>query len=246
MSTSQSSPIQSSTIPSDSIKAKVDKYLTWLKACSDSMPQFTFLHQLLTTAPTHYYNQSQHFARVYDFSREPTVSTITSELTIANFPSLQSLPAGSGRLVLLRGYPDVTLLCMIAAVYNVDPEFFRRHLQFFDIPEPEKVTEDYMSSHTLPSFPKHIAQIRLPWIGIRPSGQGDRGVADTRALRSQVRRDVISYLRQLSHGAGWGPAHTYIRDCELLDQRCFVIDQRATIYFAPQDIERRFWLSKSK
>lgn len=229
---------------SDELERKIEDYLTWLKACSDKMPQFSFLHQLLRAPPTHQYNHSQHFARIYDFSHEPGNQIRSLQVTASNFASLQGPPVGGGRLLLLKGYPDVALLRIIAALYNVDPEFLRRHLQFLDVPESGEMIDHHMSSYSLPSFPKHIAQIRLPWLGIQPSTQGGRRMADIRTLRSQVRKDTIRYLQELKHGVGWGPAHTYMRDCELLDERSFIVDQRATTYFAPEDIDRKFWLSE--
>lgn len=47
------------------------------------------------------------------------------------FSAATSIPAGnSGQIVFIRGYISPSWVCAIGSKYHIDPEFFRRHLDF--------------------------------------------------------------------------------------------------------------------
>ncbi|XMA15525.1 hypothetical protein WAI453_008316 [Rhynchosporium graminicola] len=48
------------------------------------------------------------------------------------FSAATSVPAeGSGQLVFIRGFMSPSWVSVIGSKYNIDPEFFRRHMEFF-------------------------------------------------------------------------------------------------------------------
>lgn len=70
---------------------------------------------------------------------------------------------GGGQTLFLRGFPTRDSLKVVGSQYGVDPEFFRRHMEF-KIP-----TEKYFDLPSLPSANDNIIKLHMTTIGRRTS-----------------------------------------------------------------------------
>jgi hypothetical protein len=137
-------------------------------------------------------------------------------------------------LLFLRGYPSKEWLSTIGSHYNVDPEFFHRHLSFLSDGMPHKSTQKI----TLPSSQRTIFQLTLTSFGYQ------RG--DTRESLERQRRAAASrmkeYIQGLCSGSMWNTGHSIVRSYERHTKELFSIEQQVSIYVGVRSPDK--WNSK--
>ncbi|KAJ5998026.1 hypothetical protein N7522_009686 [Penicillium canescens] len=175
---------------------------------------FASLQDYLFSAE-HSSNQSD-ICRTYDFD-----SALPGQEALARQNENLS---SSAQLLFLRGFPSPEWLRLIGCSYRVDPEFFRRHLDFL---RPE---EGHFDLPNLPSVSKNIVKIPLMTIGTRnfrdSSAWGEFGDL----LEPERRRafaSVRTHLSQMAKAARVG--QSIIRKFLIFDEQYFAIEQEVSI-----------------
>lgn len=109
---------------------------------------------------------------------------ITSFDSVHGLDALSDHPlprSGAGQLLFLRGYPSPDWVNLIGSKYRVDPEIFRRHLQF-------DTKEDLFDLPSLPSASQNIIRLSIPSIG---------NLSSTTAGRAEAERALQGYCNSL-------------------------------------------------
>ncbi|KAH8906182.1 hypothetical protein BR93DRAFT_928786 [Coniochaeta sp. PMI_546] len=136
-----------------------------------------------------------------------------------------------GTLVFLRGHQPAKVLNTVGAHYNVDPEFYRRHLDFRE----SSGRNECFSDVTLPSSGSHMIQLWTTTLGTRSTHpessfrEDHENLDDLRSFSSGMMRsyiDKISVARAQSISYG----DSIVRDFALHDRSTFSIEQAMSIY----------------
>ena len=167
------------------------------------------------------------FATFYKLqSDEHSASSAT--LSLPGYPRSNGdhLLASETGTIFLEGYPSAQHLIDLGAAYNIDPEFYQRHLRFL-IPRLTKNESFFLP--VLPSFQTSILQISVTTIGHHRTPQY-RSVDEKRS-RSASKMD--EYLINLRNGRGmgrnWEPRDSVVRSFAVHDEKEFSIQQMITI-----------------
>jgi hypothetical protein len=116
---------------------------------------------------------------------------ITNTQTSDQIERRDTLQFPCSRLFFLRGYPSPSLLCHLGAKYKIDPEFFRRHLDFL---QPKGKADDRLHP-MLPSSTNDIFQLHITTAGTRvaeDSGRDKRRRIE--AMRTRATHSMVEYL----------------------------------------------------
>jgi hypothetical protein len=167
-----------------------------------------------------------HYALLPGQRAEATQLLYPNELeTVANSCAIEKM----GQLIILRGYPSPAWLCSIGALYDVDPEFFRRHLDFL-------TTSDGYShqdgASKLPSSLSNTFQFRFPTVGSYIGPARQRGAQTLTDLREAARASMSTYNHKLRIGAGWKTGDSILRQYNVHDMDRFSVEQAVTVYFS--------------
>ena len=167
------------------------------------------------------------FATFYKLqSDERCASPVT--LSLPGYPRSNGdhLLASETGIIFLEGYPSAQHLIYLGAAYNIDPEFYQRHLCFL-IPRLTKTESFFLP--VLPSFQTSILQMSVTTIGHHRTPQY-RSV-DEKRLRSASKMD--EYLINLRNGRGmgrnWEPRDSVVRSFAVHDGKEFSIQQMIPI-----------------
>ena len=122
----------------------------------------------------------------------------------------------SGRLIFLRGHSCRDWLLQLGARYRVDPEFFRRHLDFLQPVE-------FYDLPTLPSSSRNVIQLRIITIC-------SREVAFTQEQMEESRREEIEAVKkhQRQLGASGSIGESIIRRFSIHGESIFTLEQEVT------------------
>jgi hypothetical protein len=137
-----------------------------------------------------------------------------------------------GRLLFLRGFPSPDWLNLIGSRHRVDPEFFRRHLNFIQPPD----------SFDLPATPLSSSNfLTLPVITIGKRQKGYTGI-NLSVLEDRERSadEMATYLRELSIADIAG--QSIVRKFFIHDATYFTIEQDVSVYVRGQG---KSWDSRS-
>ncbi|KAK3935811.1 hypothetical protein QBC46DRAFT_461874 [Diplogelasinospora grovesii] len=142
----------------------------------------------------------------------------------------------TGTLIFLRGHQPARWLNLIGATFSVDPEFYRRHLNFGQAPGG---TESFSDS-SLPSGHSHMIQISIATLGLRSTQQGmsfQDNHENLQALRDQSYKMINQYLSKLSvaRAGTVSQGDSIVRDFALHDRQHFSISQEISIYVGSKD-----------
>jgi hypothetical protein len=117
-------------------------------------------------------NVSEHaFATLYDLRSNEDPKHIS---TVHDFEALAANPSDkrNGRILFLRGLPSPEWLGAIGVAYTIDPDFFRRHIDF----RPALGRSNFFSDPYLPSASTNMYRLLQTTIGEVPLGdQGKIG-----------------------------------------------------------------------
>lgn len=111
------------------------------------------------------------------------------------------MPSETG-VIFLNGYPSPSWLAELGATYNVDPEFFQRHLRFLQ-PGNEEATS---APPLLPCFQSCIFQMSVTTVGHHNTSLC-RNVGTKRAPSE----DMAQYLEGLQKGVDWKPNDSIVQ-----------------------------------
>ena len=146
-----------------------------------------------------------------------------------------------GQLLLLRGYPSPSWLSSIGALYDIDPEFFRRHLGCLTTSGGDS---DQDGVSRLPSSSANVFHFRLPTAGSYTGPMHARGSQTIDGLRNMVQASMNQYRHKLRIGAGWKTGDSIVRHYSIYDVDQFCIEQAVTIQFSRLRHSLEHWIGK--
>ncbi|KAB8257971.1 hypothetical protein BDV32DRAFT_151784 [Aspergillus pseudonomiae] len=112
------------------------------------------------------------------------------QLQHEEFSAATCIPAeGSGQIVFLRGFLSPLWVSIIGSKYNIDPEFFRRHMDFLSA----SIDRHSYSSPSLASSSNNIFRLCVSTILHRD----DFGGQDIQSQRSYQSTELVAYKKQL-------------------------------------------------
>ena len=129
------------------------------------------------------------------------------------------------QLLFLRGYPSPEWLNTIGAKYEVDPEFFARHLDFL---EPHSLPT--ITGAGLQSYLENMIQFDIATIGSRDSDMRDYKQAEIDDLRKSDSIAMRNYSEKLMNSESVTTGNALVRRYSTFDQVHFAIEQRVSIY----------------
>lgn len=113
----------------------------------------------------------------------------------------------------------------MATKYSIDPELFRRFIEFRSLDDR---TINY-STPMLPSAAANIIQIPVITIGSREIIRTQLSQSDINEIRDAAAEKMKQYRLRLELGSGIPVASSVVRDYHLLDETHFAIEQRISI-----------------
>jgi hypothetical protein len=134
-------------------------------------------------------------------------------------------------ILFLRGYPSPDWLNTVGAKFDVDPGFFRQHLDF----RYAKTIPHDFSQPTLPAATPNMTRLRISTIGSRLDKWRSSKHLSQRSLddfRGKAAKCMADYSATLSRGRGADVAtgDSVVRSFSVLDNEHFVIEQDITVY----------------
>ena len=165
-------------------------------------------------------------------------------VTVTRRSGLSHEAQHGGRLIFLSGYPSPGPSSSLTSIYNIKPEFWRRHLGF-TLAASTSQFEDIK----VPSTICDIFQLRIWTIGYRGNGaRSDKASVDT--LRRDSAKLMENYQERLSTGSYFQTGDSVVRRYEVHDQEFFSIEQLVTIYVSTahendKDGKNESWLGES-
>lgn len=149
----------------------------------------------------------------------------------------------TGQLLILRGYPSPAWLCTVGALYDVDPEFFRRHLDFLALSSAGD------GATKLPSSTTNMFQFRLPTVGSYdgPTRRRRGAGADSslRGLQDDAQAAMARYSHLLRVGARWRTGDSIVRQYNVHSEDRWSIEQAVTVYFSRLRQPSDSWIGKN-
>lgn len=133
-----------------------------------------------------------------------------------------------GHILFLRGHPSPEWILSIGARYKVDPEFFRRHLDFLAGPRHA------YSLPPLPSTGNASFKLRSTTIGASISTtQTNNKQSALDKFRVDNRAKLTAYRDKLRGSHDLGPGDSIVRESSIHDLRHFSIEQDISVYVTP-------------
>ena len=128
-------------------------------------------------------------------------------------------------LLFMKGYPSPKWLRTLGAVYDIDPEFFQRHLNF--LATMGKV--DYYPLPSLPSTASNIIRARIPTIGSWELSGRKLGQDELERLRNDSARSMEDHQHDLKLGRGFKLGDSIVRGFSAVDDTNFIIEQEVSV-----------------
>jgi hypothetical protein len=156
-------------------------------------------------------------------------------LSLSGFHQQDRLAVDSGcagRVIMLRGFPSLRWIDFLGDMFDVNPEFWRRHLGCI----VQAPADDLAKPASLPSTTDRILQHRVASIGSRKRFWQPH-VQDLQVLRYEATKKFQAYRANLEKWdtAKWTPGDSVVRQYVLHDKEHFTIDQNVTAYLhAPE------------
>lgn len=173
---------------------------------------------------------------VYYANRPTARHALTLPFEVFNIEKNATSRADSGRLIFLRGYPSPEWVASLGQLYQVHPEYWRRHLNFL-FPSGTAIPQE----HRLPSVSDNIFQIRVGSIG--RWGRWWKADSHIGELRRTAAVEMERYTTRLRQGTGWTQGDSVVRGYTLHDKDHFSIEQNLTVYLQKSNSVSG-WVSK--
>lgn len=135
-----------------------------------------------------------------------------------------------GRIFFLRGFPSAEWLGSLGSTHVVDPEFFKKWLDFPYTPE----RQNQFSSPSLPSAGWNILELPLITIGRRNGARTLKTQSQLDTARLELAESVRHYQAELLVEKHKDIGGSTARDIDLFDETHFAIEQKVTICLQPQ------------
>ena len=143
----------------------------------------------------------------------------------------------NGSLIFLRGYPSARWLASLGGLYQIEPSFWKRHLDYLSVEDGT-----FTPGTPLPSAENHIFHLSSWSIGTW--GRFSRPYQRIEHLRSSATDEMRRYRRDLANGQSWRPADSVVRRYTLHDKEHFSIEQTVTVLFHTKDNDSK-WIGES-
>lgn len=149
-----------------------------------------------------------------------------------------------GQLVFLSGYPSPGPSSRLTNMYNIKPEFWRRHIGF-----TSAASTSQFEDIKVPSAICDIFQLRIWTIGYRGNGaRSDQ--TSVEALRKDSAKLMEEYQERLSTRGSFRTGDSVVRKYEVHDREFFSIEQLVTIYVSTAHENDKYeknesWLGES-
>lgn len=154
--------------------------------------------------------------RVRHFNKEDDFQSIALNLASSRH----------GHIVFMRGHPSPEWLLTIGQIYQLDPEFFRQHLDF----RPDR--KNYFLSPSLPSASTLIARLTATTLGNVLQSSVDSSDAQTwlRDLQDGNREAMDNYRRKITDLSASNTGDSILRDCSIHNARSFSLEQDISLH----------------
>jgi len=147
-----------------------------------------------------------------------SITEFQSEVGILNRTSTH------GHLLFIRGHPSPEWLLAIGSSYQLDPEFFRRHLDF------RLGRQEFFSSPSLPSTSTAMIRLRTTTIGgLQQVSARDDGQSRLEILQAESARSMDEYRKRLRSLSDPSLGDSIIRDCSVHDLQHFSVEQDVSV-----------------
>ena len=146
-----------------------------------------------------------------------------------------NLEESKSQIAFLKGFPFSEWLLGIGALCQIDPEFFRLHLQFRD-------KKEYHASPSLPSSLEQIIRLRVCTVGAREDKKGTSDQHKVDKLRREASEAKRLYEHDLGRARGFKRGDSIVRAYHVLDEKHFVLEQAISVCVCPN---AGSWSSKS-
>ena len=155
---------------------------------------------------------------VHDWSKEgQTKEVYKGDEGLQKLGVLKPPEPGSGRLIFLRGHSCRNWLLELGAQYRIDPEYFRRHLNFLQSVESYDLP-------TLPSSSRNIIQLRIITICSREVPLTQDQIEDSR------REETKAVQRHQQHlEANGSVGDSMIRRISTHGETTFTLEQEVSL-----------------
>lgn len=148
-------------------------------------------------------------------------------------PSTQPDPTSS-QLLFIRGFVDSRRIRALGAFYVVDPEYFRRHLDFL------RKADNYHGLRTLPSATDGILRLRVTDILKRQMSWSDQTV---QTMREAETRTVRNYQKQFGQLGRSG--ESIVRRFSVHDGTTFSTEHYITVTIQGSTSDGKGWTGSS-
>ena len=149
----------------------------------------------------------------------------------------------TGRLIFLRGYQEPECLNLLGARYQIDHEFFRRHVDV----NSDDGTSNLFATPSLPSAFENMFSLSVTTIGCRQSAvsMNRSGSKDVAHLRQHGGTKMQNYMRALVRGQDNKiiSGQPFLRSFNIHDEQYFSLEQELSVYVAQQDGK---WIGESR
>lgn len=174
------------------------------------------------------------FAWLYELRSE--VPPVGRQLSLPLTRVRRSDSADYNCLLFLRGYPSAEWILELGSRYNIDPEFFHRHMHYLsDSRDAARRTPFVLPSSQMTTF-----QMSLTSVGT----QADSTYADVKSKRAAAVRKMDLYLHNLRVRQGWRCGNSIVRSFDIHDEKHFSIEQTVTVHVASIDKITDRWIGK--
>jgi hypothetical protein len=153
-------------------------------------------------------------------------------------PSKQSRNGSAGRILFIRGFPSPQWLNQIGATFDVDPEFFYRHIEISADSTSSTATPDYYCAPHLPSS-ADIIQLRISNIG---SWDNSRSLGSIETLRKDCSASMNLHLEDFLRLRNMSVCDSIVRRFTVHDIQHFTVEQMISIKVLRHD---RRWTGDS-
>lgn len=163
------------------------------------------------------------FAELYTIENgmKPVISRYHDSLELVG-DMKNNIEASKAQILFLKGYPSSEWLLDVGALFQIDPEFFRLHLQF-------RNRKEYDASPPLPSSLEHIFRLKIYTVGSREDKQGLSRQDELDKLRSQASEAKRLYEHNLERAYNCRRGDSIVRDYHVLDEKHFVVEQNMSV-----------------
>lgn len=171
-------------------------------------------------------NQSPCFVTICDL--DPSTSERVKHInSIVDFEEkAESLRTStSGHIVFLKGYPSPAWLLSIGAKYQLDPEFFQRHLGFHAAPR------ELYSLPSLPSTARNIFKLRYTTVGTSAStARAEDKQSTLKLLRAKNRLYLEAFKEKLNSAHKLALGDAIVRETSVHDLKHSSIEQDVSVH----------------